>query len=90
MINGAISKGNKIKLFGTGFGQVFLVSVNTWLIAHELLAAVAVVGFGISILWSFNVKSVAFGGWPDRLLYSAGASIGGLIGVLTAMYLFGG
>lgn len=39
-------------------------------------------GFLISFIWSFNVKKVAFGSMLDRIIYSIGASIGGISGLL--------
>jgi len=68
-------------LFITGFSQVSLVALNTLLLAKEIYIGVVIVSFLISFIWSFNVKKVAFGSMRDRLVYSLGASIGGLTGL---------
>jgi len=70
-----------MNLFITGFLQVFFVALNTWLITQRSFLGVLVVSFLISFIWSFNVKKVAFGSMRDRLVYSIGASIGGLTGL---------
>lgn len=72
-----------MKLFSTGFLQVFFVAINTYLITKEYYVGVLIVSFLISFIWSFNVKRVAFGTMRDRLIYSLGASIGGLTGLIT-------
>jgi len=68
-------------LFITGFSQVSLVALNTLLLAKQVIIGVVIVSFLISFIWSFNVKKVAFGSMRDRLVYSAGASVGGLTGL---------
>ena len=62
----------KLRLPLTGFVQVYFVSVNTYFLAHEMYAGVLIAAFIISLVWSFNVKKVAFGTWPDRLMYAGG------------------
>lgn len=71
-----------MKLFITGFLQVFFVAINTWLITQRNFIGVLIVSFLISFIWSFNVKKVAFGSMLDRIIYSIGASIGGISGLL--------
>lgn len=71
-----------MKLFITGFLQVFFVALNTWLITQQNYIGVVIVSFLISFIWSFNVKKVAFGSMTDRVIYSLGAAIGGLSGLL--------
>lgn len=71
-----------MNLFLTGFLQVFFVALNTWFITQRYYTGVLVVSFLISFIWSFNVKKVAFGNNKDRLIYSLGASLGGLTGLL--------
>lgn len=72
----------KMKLLLTGFLQVLLVAVNTVLLARANYIGVTSVSFLISFVWSWNVRKVAFGGMPDRVLYSTGAALGGLSGLL--------
>ena len=68
----------------TGFVQVYFVSVNTYFLAHEMYAGVLVAAFIISLVWSFNVKRVAFGTWRDRLMYAGGAAIGSVAGLVSS------
>lgn len=71
-----------MKLFLTAFIQVSLVTIQTWFIAKEMLVPIFLVGFGISFVWTLNVKSVAFGGNKDRLIYAFGAACGALTAML--------
>lgn len=71
-----------LKLFTTAFIQVFLVSANTYFISKTFYFGIAFAGFGISWFWSGNVKKIAIGSKKDRFIYSFGATIGGLCGVL--------
>jgi hypothetical protein len=73
---------NKLKLFATAFLQVFLVSANTYFISQTFWVGIAIAGFGISWFWSGNVQKVGFGDKIDRLIYSIGATLGGITGVL--------
>ncbi len=68
-------------LFITGFVQVFFVAVNTHFLANGFFVGVFVTSFMISIIWSHNVKKVAFGDILDRLTYSSGAAFGALAGL---------
>ena len=61
---------------------MFFVAINTWLITQRNFIGVLIVSFLISFIWSFNVKKVAFGSMLDRIIYSIGASIGGISGLL--------
>lgn len=71
-----------MKVFITGYLQVTLISLNTYLISKSLIIPAVVVGFFISLLWSFNVGKVALGGMKDKIIYSSGASMGTLTGLL--------
>ena len=77
----------RLTLFLTGFIQVTLVAANTWFISHKHIIAMTITGFLISIVWTFNVKKVAFGGMDDRFIYATGAMMGTLLGYLIAIYL---
>lgn len=72
----------KINLLLTGYLQALLVAVNTVLLARANYIGVTAVSFLISFVWSWNVRKVAFGGVADRILYSTGAALGGLSGLL--------
>lgn len=69
-----------MKLFATGFIQVFLVVLNTYFISKDWMPGIVVCSFGISYFWSHNVKKVAFGSERDRIIYAAGAMVGGCAG----------
>ena len=71
-------------LFLTGFIQVALIAVNQWFVSKGAITAATVVGFGISLTWTWNVKKVAFGNNWDRIIYSTGAAVGTLSGLLIA------
>jgi hypothetical protein len=89
-MNGALRAAlrERVVLFWMGFLQVSLVGVNTWQIAHEKWVGMAVVGFLIGYVWSWNVKKIAFGGQLDRLIYSAGSMAGLLSGLLIVMWYY--
>ena len=68
-----------MKLFTTGFLQVFFVVINTYFISKGYLIGIIICGFIISFIWSHNVKKIAFGSEYDRFIYSLGAMSGSLI-----------
>jgi hypothetical protein len=76
-----------MKLFITGFIQVLFVVINTYFIAQRYFIGVAICSFVISLIWSFNVKKVAFGTLNDRLIYSFGACVGSILGLFLSVYL---
>jgi hypothetical protein len=73
-----------IAIFITGFAQVLLVSANIYFISKTSWPGIAICGFGISFLWSINVKKVSLGNRTEQVVYSTGAMMGGLAGVLLA------
>ena len=76
-----------MKLFTTAFLQVFLVSANTLFIANTFYPGIIVAGFGISWFWTGNVKKISISNTKERLVYSAGACIGGVSGVLFSKFI---
>ncbi len=70
------------KLFINAFLQVFMVSANTYFISRVAWLGIAACGFGISYLWTLNVRRISVGSNADRLIYASGAMLGGLCGVL--------
>lgn len=71
-------------LAGTGALQVMFVAANTVFVSrHDLLAAFAT-SFMISLIWTFNVKRVAFGDNYDRIAYAGGAAFGCAVGMSVA------
>jgi len=71
-------------IFITGYAQVFLVSANTYFISRTTWLGIAVCGFGISYLWTINVRRVTIGSRTEQIIYSSGAMLGGLTGVMLA------
>lgn len=80
---------NMLQLFATAFLQVFLVSANTWFISQLFWFGIAGAGFGISYLWTSNVRKVHAATIPERLIYATGAMLGGLAGVLISKTIKG-
>lgn len=74
-------------LIATGFIQVYFVAINTVLLASKNIAGVFIASFLISLIWSYNVKKIAFGSIKDRILYSFGAGLGGISGLKTILVL---
>lgn len=74
-------------IFLTGFAQVFLVSANTYFISTTTWSGIAICGFGISYLWTINVRKVSLGTRAEQLTYATGAMLGGLLGVLMAKFI---
>lgn len=72
---------------GTGFIQVFFVSLNFCFLVNRVYFGVLIASFMISFIWSFNVKRIVFGSNIDRVLYSLGASIGSISGILSESFL---
>ena len=69
----------KLKIFSTGFLQVFLVVINTYFISKSYLLGIIICGFLISFIWSHNVKKIAIGSEKERIIYSVGAMSGSII-----------
>ena len=79
---------DRLKLFITGFIQVFFVAVNTYFLSKEFYCGVFIVGTIISLIWSWNVKKIAFGNTKDRLFYAFGAGFGSLFGLIVSRMFF--
>ena len=74
-------------LFLTGFAQVYFVAVNTYFLANEVHIGVLFAAFMISLIWSFNVKRIAFGSISDRVVYALGASFGSVFGLWSSSFI---
>lgn len=72
-----------LKLFCTGLLQVYFVAISTVFLSNSFYVGVGIVAFLISFTWNFNVSKIAFGSIKDKIIYSTGASIGSLLGLLT-------
>ena len=77
-----------LKLFLAAFSQVGLVAVNIYQVSNQYYIGAFIVGFLISILWSFNVTKIAFGNIVDRILYSLGAATGTVCGIVLSNILY--
>ena len=75
---------DRAKLFGTGFLQVIFVAANTVFISRYALIGNVITAFMISLIWTFNVKRVAFGDTADRYFYAVGAALGSVTGTVIA------
>lgn len=76
-----------ISLFLTAFIQVYFVAVNTYFIAKEIYIGVWVAAFMINIIWSFNIKKMAFGSLIDRITYAVGATLGSVVGLWSSSFI---
>ena len=74
-------------IFTTGFAQVFLVAANTYFISRTTWVGIGICGFGISYLWTINVRKVSLGTKSEQIVYATGAMIGGLCGVYIAKFI---
>jgi len=74
-------------IFSTGFAQVFLVAANTYFISRTTWVGIGICGFGISYLWTINVRKVSLGTKSEQIVYATGAMIGGLCGVYIAKFI---
>jgi len=77
---------NLRKLFITAFLQVLLVSANAYFISRVAWLGVVVCGFGISYIWTLNVKKISASSQFERIAYASGASIGGVVGLALSKY----
>jgi hypothetical protein len=71
-----------MRIFFQSFFQVGLVSISTILITKHLYFGIFILGFLISLLWSFNVSKIAVSTINKKITYSLGAGIGAVCGVL--------
>lgn len=77
-----------MRLFFTGFIQVYLVAANTVFIAKGVIVGIIVSSFGISYVWTHNVKRAAMSSEFERLVYCTGATAGALSGYLSGKTIF--
>jgi hypothetical protein len=71
-------------LFLMGFIQVYFVAVNVYFLSKELYIGVFVSSFLINIIWTENIKKIAFGSAKDRINYALGASVGSIAGLFSS------
>ena len=77
-----------MRIFITGFLQVFFVILSTYLVQKQNIVGVGLVGFCIVIIWCLNVKKISIGTWEERLYYAFGSSFGSMLSLwLSGLYL---
>lgn len=77
---------NLIKLFSTAFLAVFLTTANTYFVSRVAWVGIGICCFGISYLWTLNVKRISASSNLERIIYSTGAMLGGLLGVFVSKF----
>ena len=77
-----------MKNFVLAWLQVSLVSLNTWQIANHKVMGALVVGFLISLVWTFNVQDIARSNFKDKMSYSLGAMTGTATGLALAFTFY--
>ncbi|MBN1987859.1 MAG: hypothetical protein JW783_00495 [Bacteroidales bacterium] len=80
-------KARLFPLFAGGFIQVLLVSANTYFISQLSWLGIATTSFFVSYTWTMNVIRIKTGSISEKIAYSTGATIGGLIGVMLSSYI---
>lgn len=76
-----------IKLFLAAFMQVSLVAMNVVFISRGHIVPMFLTGFGISLIWTFNVKRISGGELQDKFAYATGAGLGTVAGYFLAKFL---
>jgi hypothetical protein len=77
----------KFKIFISGFLQVYFIAINTIFLATSQYIGVFFIAFAISMIWCFNVSKVSVSKISDKIIYSLGASVGSLLGLLTTKFI---
>lgn len=78
-----------VTLFLTGLLQVFLVAANTRQVSRGYLMGSYIVGFGISLVWAYNVHHVAISGPLAGFIYAQGAACGTVLGIVATRWWYG-
>lgn len=78
---------NKARLFITAFLQVFLVTANTYFVSRVAWLGIAAASFGISYIWTMNVRRINASNFWERIAYATGAMCGGLLGVFVSKFI---
>jgi hypothetical protein len=77
-----------IKLFISGFLQVYFIAINTYCIAKEIYYLIPFAVFSISFLWTYNVKRISIANIKERFVYCIGAVFGNILGIITVKFLY--
>jgi hypothetical protein len=76
-----------MKLFLRAYLQTALVSISTRMISKQILIGVFIIGFVLSLLWTFNISKLAFSTNKEKIIYSLGAAFGSVFGVILFNFL---
>ena len=79
---------NNLATFFYAWAQVTLICLNTWQIANSKFVGALIVGFLISLVWTFNVRRAVLGCWKTRLIYCVGASCGTATGLSLSLIIY--
>lgn len=77
-----------MKNFILAWLQVTLISLNTWQIANGKILGALIVGFSISLVWTFNIEHITKSTLGSKLIYATGASCGTATGLILATYIY--
>lgn len=69
--------------------QVTLICLNTWQIANQKIPGALIVGFLISLVWTFNVQSISRSNLLAKVTYSLGAMAGTATGLALSFGIYG-
>ena len=70
--------------------QVTLICLNTWQIANQKNLGALIVGFLISLVWTFNVQGISRSNLRAKITYSLGAMTGTATGLALSFAIYGG
>lgn len=79
---------DRFLLYLSGFLQVIFVTSSTYQISNQMYMGATFTGFMISLIWSYNVRRIAFSDTIDRYLYAAGAATGSYAGIFITKYVY--
>lgn len=71
-------------LFLTGVFQLIILSVNMYSVAKANYLAILISAFFANLAFSYCVTKLTFSTWKNRIIYSAGCTLGCLIGTFIA------
>ena len=75
--------------FTLAWVQVSLICLNTWQIANQKIPGALIVGFLISLVWTFNVQSISRSNLLAKITYSLGAMAGTATGLALSFAIYG-
>jgi len=73
-----------ILIFIAPYVQIMFVAINTILMVEHMVTLVFINTFLLNLIWTYNVKRVAFGNMTVNITYALGASCGSITGMYIA------